>query len=752
MPLTEEQKSILSPYESNDGSTLTDKQRSILSPYMEAAPNESVDSGSGGGTRQMHEGARMETSLNPDFSVTEKLVGGGDPGYTAEAAEKAASLPELKNPAALTTALLEADPVERKKMLISMGVDVRTEGGLDFAHVNGKEFVVNKPGLSGADVLPFATDIVTSLFGAGAGSVVKQVATKPIKSMAKKALAVGITEGLVGAGREGLDVLAGGDFDTLEVAFTPLMAGGAEVLGPALRSLYGKMNPKFAAAFNKSKSLEEFILDKDGSINLEKLDDAKQIARAAVEDGSMPAESSEFLASFAEEAAKRDPKNAAELELKNIAKIDEAKSGLMRSFSEITNTDIEDAIPVFTGDVKIALDTKIKSKDLARKAFYNKALDGAPPIDTQTLHEGVDTFLKDSTKEVGDKFRKILENLRPENWDQLQSKYVEDLAEWERGVGGLMPRQGPKPKPPVSEISAEKLQSIAVEVGDLMDTGTRYNAVGADLKAALKERLMNGIGKERRADFLKGEAAHGEFKDFVSKIPGTFEGGVTQGTETTYGNTIKLLFEPPAGQEMFAIQAMERLYDSNPQAARDLIGARFKAQLQQFDLDPNAKPSEIMAKVFGSNPSEKKMFNNMMDIAADPKTVKNINRLRNMLEVGVRLEDVTEDEAIKRLVTEKFDPDVAHFVYVRLAISRAIKDKIDTNMADKWFQAATSPEFAKDWGKLMDSRRYMNAIAKDPNKQREFAEYMRTTDDFEKMLPRVAAIATSKRATQSEDK
>jgi hypothetical protein len=695
--------------------------------------------------REVPAGAKIETRLQPDYSVSTTPTGMGDPGYSVAAGERAAGLPELKNPKAIATALLEADPAERSQMLKSMGVEVKPWQGLDFATVNGKEYVINKPGMSMADVLPFATDLALSIPGALAGSAVKPLITKPIKTALKKGMAVAGTELAVASGREGLDVLAGGNFDKIEVAFAPLMAGGAEIAAPVLRSLARRLNPKAAIDFKKAKTLEEFVLDKKGNIDLERLNAAKEIARESAEAGTLPAEASEFLAQFVREASLRDPSKAAEIELINMAKTDQAKSGLMRSFSEISGLDLEDAIPAFTGEVKDALDTKIAQGKIGYKAIYKKALEGAPPIETDTLAKASDSWLANSTKDVRSKYNKILEDLRPDNWEQLQAKYRSDLADWERGTGSLMPKQGPRPLPPTSEIAAEKLQSVAIAVGDLMDKGESYVKAGKDIKNALKARLRNKLGP----DWAKADLAYQEFQEYLKKIPGTFESGVTKGAETTYGQTIKLLFEPPAGQERFALKAMERLHKSNPDAAKNLIGARFKAQLD--DLGADAKPSQILDKVFGSTPSEKKMFNNMMDIAAEPKTVINVGKLKNMLEVGKRLEDVSEDEAIRRLVTGKFDPDVAHYVYVRLAVSRAIKDKIDTTMADSWFQAATSPEFAKEWGELLNSRRYMNAIAKDEGKQRDLAEWLRTTDTFEAMLPRLASIATSKRATQSED-
>lgn len=651
----------------------------------------------------------------------------------AEALAKARELPEYQN---FLQNFLFQDPQERIQVMRDSGLDVRTEGGFAFVTLpDGKEAVLNKPGFSRADAESLAGDMFTFL---PAGWWASQSAGV-IKPLAKAyAMAVGMA-----AAREGGQALAGGEFNVGQINKEGLLAAGGEGIGRGIARHLSKADPGLA----RQKAVVGEIKDMQKAFGDDALNQVDAILESGGKSTTRMMEVAPMSRAKAIELAKRFPDRAQYLEEYASQMARTQKKGLMKTFARMSDKPVDEALEKVASSTGKSLDDTIKTNRIYIDSMYKDAWANSKAIKTVPLRRMADKIINDEAL-VGSLSEKELLGLKkafiPRQYWESKDLIIANLREQVKGLGESKADETAKsqvealinklenfedvsdfalkgaasgvkikiPKLPKMEMSPRMVQKAIFRIRDAMQGSGKSQSqeLSANL-APLEKIVQQSMDAATGGRYSKADAAYRKMMEQFSQIESSFAKKVAGGSEMTYGDILGHLFNPKNGSERYAVNFVRQLRNVDPDAARDLVGAYYYKQLDDLGLE--TKPSNILKAIFGPDERSRRHVYDILGPKSGgrPIEAQRLMDVENVLKVGAKFEDISADDALARYVNGKLDPDVAHYVYVRLAISRAIKDKMDRNMAQTWFDVATAPEYFDEFKKLMQSRNVLRTFS-----------------------------------------
>ena len=314
------------------------------------------------------------------------------------------------------------------------------------------------------------------------------------------------------------------------------------------------------------------------------------------------------------------------------------------------------------------------------------------------------------------------------------AKYKADLADMETGTASKEWITPPRP-----EITPEVLQSTIIKLDDMAQADTSLKDAVEEINRVLVDRLDDAVGDKA---YSKAVKKYRESREAIKELQKSGDAAVSAQGEMSLGSALSLMFEPRAGTEFIPRRILNDLYKNDPDLARGFVSAKIRDNVD--NLGPDAKPSEVLEAIWGKDKRSSAHMNNMMDIVMDDKETFRMQNVKRLLEVGKEIEDISANDAIRSFVNGKFDPDVAHYVYVRLALSRAMMDRIDKNMGDMWFNLGYNPKFSSEWRNILESRKYFSKVKDLPSYKRQEITDIASSLPPEEALARLVFSVTGK--------
>ncbi len=641
--------------------------------------------------REIRGTSEKRTVLTPTFGVREEFKGQGIDPFTTSAREKAKGLPELieKTPEdffsvegqseslkiAFNTLLLP-DTNERAQVLKEMGLDVYEEGGIQFVRGDdGKEYVVNRPGMSRTDAYVAAGDILSFL---PAGRIAAAG-----KSLIRKIGRGFLTSGVTATAREGAQKAVGGEFDKIDIAIETALGSGSEIIGPILKGVYHKLSPAAKAKANQAKSIQDLI---DAGVDIDELRNAVKESDALKSAGfeTPIVGDSPFGAAKLEAAAARDPAKARKIETFVTDRTSTARESANKMLSDLTPKDTLQAMETAAETAgNVLKNRKVAARNISNM-LYEKVLSSVDNVQIDTTNMRV-------------KFKNIAE-------DRAVPAVRQAILEH---VNNLKPNMSPR-----------ALQEVLRHIRDTLNQkGSK--SVFAQIKfylRKLEKEMVAELDNVTNKQFSVADASHARMKTFIEKMEKSLIGKVETSDPDRFSAFLKNIFNPDPTSAPLSKKFMHQLNTDNPQAAKDLYGAYYASRLNNVPLE--GKPSDILEALFGGSPNARRTA---YDLAPDAKTQKGLQDLESILKVGKRLENISEDKAIRNWINGQMDSDMAHFVYVRLAISRALVGKISKRRAEVWYDASTNPKWADDWKELLETKGILSRAKRADSKRRQQA-------------------------------
>jgi hypothetical protein len=564
-------------------------------------------------------------------------------------------------------AAMVPDVNERAQIFENLGMKIgEMDGQPTVIDPEGREYLINKPGWSLQDAVSLAGEI-GKFMPAGAYAA------------SGKGLLRKFGRGLIGSfltstASETAQKAAGGTFDPEVIGIETLLGGAAEFASPAVKGVLAKLSPKYRNALKQANTMEELMKASDISI-----DDLKKAIEEATEaeiqtgrPATLVDTSLDAPPSMAKAAAMQSPDYAARYDEFLADRTKVARDSMEASLSRLTGKPLDKTFRGTKQGVEQFFDRRIEKKNVAKDLFYERALANNPSVDTTTGVQVAKDILKTSKS------------------PKVRSAVKDALDAAKRAT------------------TARELQESVLDIRDTLKRAGGEGGIGAFAASAVKrvnDALIDELDRVTDKGFSEADAIYGKLQDSIQTLMDSQLGEARKATQLTYQQFLDGVFNPKAGNKQLSRRFMNQLAKENPQAAKDLYGAYFMSRMK--DLPPEAKPSEIIAGMFGKGENAK---NAVLELAPDAETAKNLDNMYKMLKVGQKLEGFSKEAAFDKWASGKMDPDAAHWVYVRLAISRALKKRKDIKLADVWYESATNPKFMEDWDKLLADKKVISNL------------------------------------------
>ena len=635
---------------------------------------------------------------------------------------KAAALPEYPDTFSLSSALLTSSDEERALILEEQGIPVEREGGRVFVKgKDGTQYVLNKPNFSAADAKALAGDVLSF---APAGAI-----ASAFKTPAKRALVGAATGAFTETIRQAQQDKIGGTFDGLDIVISALGEGpAAEFAVPIFKALYKKIDPTYADQLVGAKGLQD--LQEMGFT----IDEINEIAREAGDGAlikSSPAAQAQMKA-----IGSRDVNKARAIQKYVDKEASNARKRTLSALSDSSGVPIEKAVFNASKSLKDSMANDFKMDRLYSSSLYKKAFDGADPIDAREIIDfarngPLAETLRKSLPEAN--IKNIIEGLVPREYAEvveLAADTLQKQIDVLKGFGGeeladeisnLQKRilnyedvsnvklskaaevAGIKvPDIPPMKTTAEKLQKSLWDVQDKISGpgGKRQNVDRA--MNPLRKFITGKLSTSTKGAFNKAQLNHSKMLEKFDRIETTLPAMVAKSGDINLDTVLNKVMKPSPNSSGLSRSFLKDLKNVDPIAAKDLVVSYFDRALRSFR--PDAKPSEILSEFFGDSASSRKHVLDMLSMGASPKLAQKVTQMEKVLKSAKAVEDISTDNALIGWINKKLDPDAAHWVYLRLAFSRAFKDVSDKKLMDEWFSVATEPRFSKQWREMMKQR------------------------------------------------
>lgn len=564
--------------------------------------------------------------------------------------------------------LLISDDAERAKSLKDIGYKADEVAGqwIVEREEDGQRFIVNKPNLSQSDLITFSSQMAQS---APFGKYVS--GARGAASVFKRALAAGLAEGV---SQELAQKAVGGEFNWADAAITTVMGPAGEGVGRYIGNRLKSLSPELKRKAAQSDNLIE-LMEVTGVDEKKMKDLLSESATSIPEKNKIIAQIDQGLSLAKLEAAtKSRPSMALDVE----ETVDMANAGHIAALRHALD-------PQTAGNRSTLVNVRNSIRKLNEKRLnrvyglssrkYDEAFEGIDSIDVTNLRKALSDIaeMTNPSSPEGSQIDTFIRQLSPKKDSAVvldaKGREILDLKKDPRLVQNVVK-------------SMRRIMNSSKDANVVAEVRKAFDEVFPELNARTGGKLA--LADKRYAQFM-------EAKD--SFIKSHFGVGANV-SDLTWGDFQEALFNPKKTQKFASDKFMKDLAAENPDAARKLWGNYWNGKLA--NLPSNPKPSDLRKAIFGGT-------NHPADYAPNPISKRAIYDLEKLVKANEAIEGITLNKAAKQWADGKMDPEVAHWVYVRMGISRALKGKRDRDLAAAWFGVATDPNFAKQLVELVES-------------------------------------------------
>ena len=258
---------------------------------------------------------------------------------------------------------------------------------------------------------------------------------------------------------------------------------------------------------------------------------------------------------------------------------------------------------------------------------------------------------------------------------------------------------------------AEQVHLAIRELTDVLKKDANFDkSVSSQVKANAKkliEELRSSLGD----DFRKVDDAYSR----SSKALENFKKNTRLGEALSKGdlNVDKFLnsifmAKPGTNDFRLAQEFMNEIANVSPSAANDLYGSYFAAKIRS--LPDKVTMDEVLKTIYGTDRAGDILKSSAYRLAPNKPAQKRVQQIGLMLKAGSKVDKFkTLEEAGQAVVDKKLSPDAAHFVYIRMAISKAIKDSSSKRFLENAYNMSLNPKYRKEYLDLMNSKKVLVA-------------------------------------------
>lgn len=604
------------------------------------------------------------------------------------------NLPEYRGGfGGMVNALIYPDVKERAMLLADEGFDVNIDGPYPTITINGEELAINSPGWSLQDAISLVGEIAT-FYPAGKF-------TSAGISLGKK-IARGIVSGATTSGiREGVQVAGGGRFDGDQILFDAIATSGGGVLEKLAPAIWQKLSPAARKKASKARSIISLI---DLGVDIDEL--KKVVSKEAVQ----PSDAlEEFASAQFRQALVQNPNLAAKYAIQYDNASNNLSSMLSRTFGRLSKQDIDLLNPEET-----LLNVLSASQDIAsniQKVQFQmpKTLIGR---EYDEVYKRLGDINVAGALNLADE---IIKNSNPGDTAQLAArKWKKFLQSPKEGDVVLFDSAGKKigledrveiTKP------AEQVHLAIRELRDVLKKDANFDkSVSSQVKANAKE-LIEELRASLGPDFKKVDDAYSKASQALENFnKNTKLGEVINKGELNTDEFLDGIFGAKPGTANFdkAKEFMDEIANVSPSVANDLYGSYFAVKIRALPADANMK--QILKAIYGIDRTDDIFKSAVYRLAPNKPAQKRVQQIGLMLKAGSKVDKLDSlQEAARKHIDKKLSPDAAHFVYIRMAISKAIKDSSSKKFLDTAYNMALNPKYRKEYLDLMNSKQVLQA-------------------------------------------
>ena len=626
------------------------------------------------------------------------------PVPTLEELDKAATkelkdLPEYRGGfGGIVRALLYPDVKERAMLFADEGFDVDISGPYPTItnKRTGDKFALNSPGWSLQDAISLAGEIATFTPAGRFTSVGKTLGKKVTRGIASGATTSGV--------REAIQVAGGGEFDRSQIIFDAIATSGGGVLEELAPAIWRKLSP---AARKKARDTESITNLIDLGVDIDEL---KAIASREIIEPSAALE--EFSAAQFKKALTEDPALAAQYAKQYEEASNNLSAMLSRTFGRLAKQDVD---PEFAEQtlLNVFASAQDLSSNIQKVQFqmpmsligreYPELYKRLGDINTAGALNLADEIIKnsnpgDKAQRAARKWKKLLE--APKEGDVV----LFDSSGKQIGLEDRVEITKP----------AEQVHLAIRELGDILKTDPNFNSsVGSQVKSNAKkliEELRSSLGD----DFRKVDDAYSKSAKALENFKkNTKLGEALSKGELSADEFLDAIFMSEPGTANFAKakEFMDEIANVSPSAANDLYGSYFAAKVRS--LPTNADMNQILKAVYGTDRTGDILKSSVYRLAPNKAAQKRVQQIGLLLKAGSKVDKVEVlANAGRDYVDSKLSPDAAHFVYIRMAISKAIKDSSNKKFLETAYNMSLNPKYRKEYLDLLNSKKILAAASR----------------------------------------
>lgn len=591
--------------------------------------------------------------------------------------------------------LLFPDPRERGAMLKDEGFDVDMSNPqypvLTLNTPKGpRRYALNKPGFSLQDAVAIAGDIGTF---APAGKLASAG-----KNWARRLGRAFVSGSTVSTIRESIQASEGGTFNPEQIVFDAVAEMGGSALADIGAKWWRSLNPTAKKKAADTRSIQTLI-DEFGL----PLEDILKTVKSRF--GEEIPEGSEIVSTrLLENAAKQNPQLALNLLNTNAKIATDVNSSLARMMDALSGRDIRPDMldSTFLNIYSIA---QSDAKSLAKVNFtdpmsvigkqYEKLYEELPRVEVA----GARDYLREVIKAANPGSQT---QMRAKSWLALLSNPDQKANKIYLDEAGKILDITYKP----AKLVHSALKEIQTYVGDYKDKSiaNEVRNLGKKVSEELTESLdaaSNGKFSKINEEYARASKAFDKWKK--STIAGElYKPGKKK---TNIDVFLKNLFEVEPGQDALrkSKEFLSEIQSVSPQSANDIYGSYFAVKTST--LPEGANSAEMLDHIFKIGPKGDITKTSIYQLAPNTGVQQRVKNLGEILKAGAKLPDSkTLEASVDSWMNKKLDPDVAHYVYLRLAISRAIASNSEKKILENLVNSSIDPRNKADWESLLQSR------------------------------------------------
>lgn len=596
----------------------------------------------------------------------------------------------------MVNALLYPDVKERAMLLADEGFDVNIDGPYPTITINGEELAINSPGWSLQDAISLVGEIATFMPAGKFTSAGRGLAKKVARGIASGATTSGI--------REGIQVAGGGKFDGDQVIFDTIATAGGGVLERLAPAIWRKLSSAARKKARDVKSINSLI---DLGVDIDEL---KALASKEIIEPSAALE--EFSAAQFKKALEKDPRLAAKYAKEYAEASNNLSAMLSRTFGRLSKQDIdllnpeETLLNVFSSAQDLASNIQKVQFQMPMALIgreYPEVYKRLGDINVAGAVNLADEIIKNSNP--GDKAQKAAMR-----WKRL----LESPKEGDVVLFDSTGRQiGLEDRVEITK-PAEQVHLAIRELGDILKSDPNFNSsVGSQVKSNAK-KLIKELRTALGDDFRKVDEAYSRSAKALNDFKkNTRLGEIISKGELNADQFLDSIFmaKPRTNDFNQAKKFMDEIANVSPSEANDLYGSYFAAKIRS--LPDGANMNQILDAIYGTDRTGDILKSSVYRLAPNKAAQKRVQQIGFLLKSGSKVDAVESlAKAGQDYVDGKLAPDAAHFVYIRMAISKAIKDSSNKKFLETAYNMTLNPKYRKEYLDLLNSKQVLTAASK----------------------------------------